>query len=107
MAGHVARCGAGGLGEARADRDAGVDLSAVNKAARTADRAAQLAEKEKERDGVLTVGRVFEEYLVLHHAAVNNLTPKSLFASREFCPYCRAEIVRSGGTITGPRTAVW
>ena len=50
--------------KARADRDAGVDLSAVNKAARTADRAATLAEKDKERNGVLTVGRVFEEYLV-------------------------------------------
>lgn len=50
--------------KARADRGAGVDLSAVNKAARTADRVAQLAAKDKERNGVLTVGRVFEEYLV-------------------------------------------
>jgi integrase len=48
----------------RADRDAGVDLSAESKAARAADRAAQLVEKERQRNGVLTVGRVFEEYLV-------------------------------------------
>lgn len=50
--------------KARTERDAGVDLSAVNKAARAADRKAVQAAHDKKRNGVHTLGRVFEEYLV-------------------------------------------
>ncbi len=48
----------------RAERDAGVDLSAVNKAAISDKRATVQREKDKARNGVLTVARVCDEYLV-------------------------------------------
>lgn len=50
--------------KARAERDAGTDLSHVNKAARSSERAAVDQARDKKRNGVLTLGRVANNYLV-------------------------------------------
>jgi integrase len=50
--------------KARQQRDAGVDLSMVSKAAKAVERNARELEREKQRKGVLTVARLCDEYLV-------------------------------------------
>jgi hypothetical protein len=47
------------------------------------------------------------EITVLKGAAENGLTPRSMATTRDMCPSCQAAVEKSGGTVTGPRTAEW
>ncbi len=47
------------------------------------------------------------EPTVIYGAWENNLTIRSLVASRQFCPACQAVIVDAGGTIVAPDKAIW
>jgi hypothetical protein len=47
------------------------------------------------------------EPTVLGEASARGLTPLGLAASRDFCPACLDLIADFGGTVTGPRTALW
>jgi RHS repeat-associated protein len=47
------------------------------------------------------------EVTVINGATQNGLTPRSLATTREICPTCKAAIEKSGGTVTGPRSAEW
>jgi hypothetical protein len=47
------------------------------------------------------------EVTALTHAQGAGMNPWALEATRAFCPQCAAAIEGSGGTLTGPASAVW
>jgi tRNA(Arg) A34 adenosine deaminase TadA len=47
------------------------------------------------------------EVTALEKAAELGATPQSLAVTRIICERCAAAIEASGGTLTGPKTAVW
>lgn len=47
------------------------------------------------------------ETTALAQAAKMGATPRALVATRDFCASCRIAIIKSGGQITSPRSAVW
>ena len=47
------------------------------------------------------------EVTALEHARAMGARPDALAVSRPICPNCQQAIQQSGGTVTGPTTAVW
>ncbi len=47
------------------------------------------------------------EITALHEAARRGLTPQAIATSWDICEECAEAIIKSGGRLTGPRTAVW